>query len=173
MAGHYKKKRCRCQPGCNKLRTRDTRRRHYRRVLNKNEILPSESDTDASSDDDASSDESQGPVDDRHSSSAIVIVTPHSDGENDTRCSDHGADSDSKMDEDSDNGDYIDMPGLELPDFADGEEDPLELGDVEYGDEDLGVVVMLEEMWEELEDVVGGSMEQALHDASKLEGGHC
>jgi hypothetical protein len=167
--GNNKKKHCQCQPGCNKLRTRDTRRRHYCKVLNKNEILPSESDTDASSDDSTSSDESQGLVNDRRSSSAIAVDLP-SDRENDAEYSDHGAndDSDLEMDEGSDNGNYIDMPDLELPDFADGVEDPLELGDVEFGDEDIQGAMTLEEMWQELEDVLGGNMEQALHDASKL-----
>ena len=168
--GNNKKKCCRCQPSCNKLRTQDTRRRHYRKVSDKNEILPSESDTDASSDESTSSDESQGPVNDRRSSSVIAIDSPHSDIETNAQNSDHGANAndDSKMDEGSDNVDYIDMPDLELPDFADGMEDPLELGDVEFGDEDFEGVVTLEEMWQELEDVLGGNMEQALHDASKL-----
>jgi len=166
-AGDNKKKRCRCQPGCNKLRTLDTRRRHYRKVLNKNEILPSESDSDSSSDDSSLDDEYQDPVDDSRSLSAIAI---DSDRESDTRYSDHvRADDDSEMDEGSDNGD---MPNLELPDFADGMEDPLELGDVEFDDEDLETGVTLQEMWQELEDVVGGNMEQALHEASKLTGRH-
>ena len=168
--GDNKKKRCHCQPGCNKLRTRDTRRRHYRKVLNKNEIQPSESDTDASSDDSSDDDGYQDPVDDSHSLSAIAIDT-YSDQGSDTRYSDHvGADDDNEMDEGSDNGG---MPNLELPDFADGMEDPLELGDVEFDDEDLETGVTLQEMWQELEDVVGGNMEQALHEASKLAGRHC
>jgi hypothetical protein len=78
----------------------------------------------------------------------------------------------SVMDEDSDQADYSDIPDLVLPDFADGIEDPLELGDVEFGNEDIERGLTLEEMQQELEDILGGDMEAALHDARKLKCKH-
>ena len=74
----------------------------------------------------------------------------------------------SGMDDDSDQVNYSDLPDLVLPDFADGVEDPLEFGDLDFAEEDIERGLTLEEMQQELEDVVGGDMDEALHNASKL-----
>ena len=171
-----KKKRCRCHPGCNKLRSKQTRRRHYQRVEDKDGILPSESETDTSSGDSNDKFPSmEGEQNDlyqhftsspQNRSPSMAIDVPLAEGGDNFDVDE--ANYESGMDEDSDQVNYSDLPDLVLPDFADGVEDPLEFGDLDFAEEDIERGLTLEEMQQELEDVVGGDMDEALHNASKL-----
>jgi hypothetical protein len=57
-------------------------------------------------------------------------------------------------------------PQLEQDSTADGAEVPLDFGDVEYDEEEeMEDVLTLEEQQQQLDDAVGGELEQQLYDA--------
>jgi len=173
-------KRCRCKPSCGKILVKRSRLRHYRKIRDKSHILPSEtvSDRDSISDVDkhdflASNDhvdmiepisESSNAVSER----SMSIDSSHSINSNIAGAqsiSHRGTYADDHLDSEHSFDDMYE-PQLEQDSTADGAEVPLDFGDVEYDEEEeMEDVLTLEEQQQQLDDAVGGELEQQLYDA--------
>ena len=180
MPSHRNKKevprRCQCQPTCGKILSKRSRQRHYRKIRNKDIILPSQTVSDSSSI--ASRDEHgflalddigmiRAAASDIVSERAMSIDSSHSIDDNvnmttspSIPCQDDypeeriefGSNFDDDESQSSQNG----IGGVGLVDFE----------DVEYREEEeIEGILTVEELEQQLRDAMGAELERELYDA--------